>query len=54
MVDAAQAGLNTATLQVASLQAPNADAGVAAVAAYLARALGQPVRVVDQADWQAR
>ncbi len=41
-------------LRVTSLQAPNADAGVAAVAGYLAGALGRPVAVVDQTDWQAR
>jgi phosphonate transport system substrate-binding protein len=46
--------LSAAGLQVASCQAPNAEAGVAAVTAYLAAALGQPITVVDQIDWQAR
>ena len=54
MVDGTQERLNPPALRVASLQAPNADPGVAAVAAYLAAALGRPVAVVDQIDWRAR
>ena len=46
--------LSPAPLRVASLQAPNAGAGVAAVAGYLAGALGRPVAVENQIDWQAR
>ena len=46
--------VTTDPLRVASLQAPNADPGVAAVAGYLARALDRPVAVVDQIDWLAR
>ena len=41
-------------MRVASLQAQNADVGVAAIAGYLAAALGRPVAVADQIDWQAR
>jgi len=41
-------------LRVATLQAPNADPWVAAVTAYLAARLGQPITLVDQADWEER
>ena len=54
MVDETQERLNPTGLRVTSLQAPNADPGVAAVAGYLAGALGRPVAVVDQIDWLAR
>ena len=41
-------------LSVASLQAPNADPWVAAVTAYLASRLGQPITLVNQVDWEER
>src|SRR5262245_7628150 len=41
-------------LLITSLQAPNADPWVAAVAAYLAARLGQPVAMVADIPWEER
>ncbi len=41
-------------LRVTSLQAPNADPSMAAVAAYLAAKLGRPIEFVHQIEWQER
>src|SRR5438128_1812458 len=42
------------TLQITSLQAPNADPWVAAVVAYLGEKLGRRVEFVNDVPWEER